>query len=289
MESLITFFSNHGWRRIITEQKLSYQTIDNDECYRDEELYMYYSKQWFHETNRTKSFKERLYLCGMTEHHSNEMYEIIKDLLESSYSYLQLFEIILEYNLGKYKPIIESNFISNIQLPVENSDENYIICYHSTNWSSYMNIKNNGINRLEGRCYLDFGSSSSFYITPDYNLCEYYLKAKAKLYSNQICILVFKIPLQGLKKFKTTIFSKPNKKWSELVKLSRMYNDDQGGNILDTREIVYGPIVANPNEIYQYNHDPRAYHDLKFQYAFKSPRSLAFLYKCWIGTHFYNI
>jgi hypothetical protein len=303
-EELYNYFIKLGWRKIILHKITEIGNHSNLEYYK------LYATHWFNDSN-TESFQKRLYEIGFTKSNSHLFYNLVKPL--TSYSEAQLFDLILEYGLGKLKAIrpdsnflfdikedewitVKNNYIFNMSSSFEDiptmiktlptHEEDNIVCYHTTNWRSFDTFRNFGILPSKNRSCLDFGITGSFYVTPDYYTCQEYAENKAAIFSNETCVLVFSIPRKQLDNFNLKIFKTNTKDWTKLTKSSRICEDD--ANELDNFDIIYGPMVANPIKVANKLEEPIPHKKHKFQYAFKKESACNFLNKCWGGTIFFD-
>jgi hypothetical protein len=311
--NLLNLFYKNGFRKKI-KNKIKKKYIGD---YSDKELYKIYVLKWFNTLNINISFEEKLYNVGFTKTNSKLYYNLIKPLLDnSSYSESQIFDIIIEYGLGKYKPLKpDARFLFNknvdewifepsIKSLIFNMSENFedtnemirslpnhkntnILCFHTTNWRSFVSIEKYGILPSKNRECLDFGITRSFYTNINYNLSEEYANTKSKYTGNELCTIVFSIPEQKLNKFfKIKKFNTNTKEWIELTKSSRICEDEE--NELDNYDIIYGPMVSNPIKVSNKLEDPCVHNQIKYQYAFKKEIACNFLRKHLIGTIFYD-
>jgi hypothetical protein len=190
------------------------------------------SKQWFEDTPSTLSLQHRMYKVGFKRKYSILMSKYANELLayDSSYTTSQIFDIIIQYTIGNYKPLTRPsanfflnnkqinefsiilnddkkdflmyNFSSNdshtisscIKLYETKKKSGYKLFYHCSNWSSAKSIIDLGINHQFGRMCLDFGILRSFYMTPDINTAVQWGLKQKYFWSNEICIIIVQIP-----------------------------------------------------------------------------------------------
>lgn len=243
----------------------------------------------YHET-----FLEYLIQCKFKKRRAKYWNNII---LFESYSNEQKLDFIIEYVCEKYKPTTDKPFLFNHTVvntwyryenydfynaeSIENYSElftnlklksdNHQLYYHCTSYKSALSILEEGVISNAGRKCLDFGIWPSFYMTPNINTVVEYAKYLTNLYENEICIFAFKLNKIILKKLKYLHFDSATNDWIDLTTNSRLCKNKK--NKLDTYDFVFGPMVANVNQIKYKNKLAKTHNPPKFQLASKSEKS----------------
>jgi len=305
---LTAFFIKHGWKKNIN--------INIDTSERSiKESYVYLAKELFYKTKHVE-FKDKLYSIGLRKITADKLYFIIKKLIDTCYTDKQLFDICLDYTLGRYTAIRpDADFLQQIKilnswLKITNQTHymfnmtydfidtqhmlntlpnlpdlnSHTLFYHTTNWKTYVSICDIGILLSKSRLCLDFGITPSFYMTSDYKVSEDYGLKYNDNWENEVCVLIFKVPNKlnlNIKKFVNT-----TKEWKKLVKSSRMCEDEY--NDLDRYDFVYGPMVANPKQVANGESEPVSHNILKYQLASKSDKSNELLINNFLGCIFFD-
>lgn len=169
--------------------------------------------------------------------------------------------------------------------------------FHATNWRSYESIHELGVNHAFGRPCLDFGVLNAFYMNPSSASALEYAQKSRLYWGNETCILVFEVPesfitcqsefeSQNMQQFKHVCFKRATDEWQNLVSSSRKCKDR--GNALDKADFVYGPMVANPNDVKNGHATPKTHHPPKFQLASKRDKGDDFLSENHVGTLFFK-
>jgi hypothetical protein len=238
--------------------------------------------------------------------------DMFKDL-KDHYNVIHMIQIIIEYgnkqfdaitpNVFLYKPEIvnalykykhndiEHNYFNasneeEVQkaitlLNINETNTNYKMYYHATNWNALQDIMINGPDSREGRQCLDFGRTPSFYVTHDLHTAVNWCRRKRANFDSECGIIVFSLPTNGLPKFKS--FLDANDEWKALVKDSRSC---QKRNILDQYNFVYGPMLENVEAVKKLGVDAKAHTPIKWQLASKKSTSDEILKDCIVGAIF---
>jgi hypothetical protein len=319
LQNHIRTYIKSGWDKEYARFIFQNLTLDNLESYGPDEFILEYSKYQFEENDHNSDIVKSYTDIGLREDVANRLKTIVEPLLDCQYTYTQVLTIGIEFLLGKYKPVGAVNvpFLSNkdkiltriddnreigpfynipkgcniLQERVINSimktdysDKNSIYLFHATSWGSLKNIKKHGIILSKGRPCLDFGIQPGFYLTPDIRTCLEWGARSAPVSSNEIAILVYKIPLQYIinqesskvfakthvNEFTGILFNDVSYEWRNLTASSRQCIDYV--NDLDKVDYVYGPMVKNPQPIKDKREQPQAHYPLKWQFTVKSQR-----------------
>ena len=233
--------------------------------------------------------------------------------IQYHYNDNHLVDIIIEYAFGKYKPVLtnpqifflynahilnqwyEKDNIQHFNYDISHDSYNYSdnlttnlktimkkkyqFVFHATNWSSALKILNKGPDHNKGRECLDFGVEPSFYMTPQINTALEWATNKSHMWYNEGAILIFALQDNMFKKKGNKYFMTASNEWETLTTSSRKCQE----NILDTYNFVYGPMVANPYKIENFNEKAKAHTDIKWQFASKNSISDSILKKIIYG------
>jgi hypothetical protein len=325
MTNLFDAFKKYHFRLSIVKSRLARKADRQyvlgllEAEYVSREIIQDLGRQWFMTYLNAKDVKSALYNCGFKLSIATELYDVIKPLFNTSYTYDQLFDVAFEYVLGKYDPIgkphapflyehpenvwfkeseEDQHFIVNIKNVKEQHIERLLmqhpsyskdnvnggsLFYHATNWRSHRSISNS-IDHSVGRDCLDFGIKRSFYCTPNFTDALQWCRKKHMTYKSETCIIAFRLPNVNRLPYNVNIFSGINKEWTDLVQNSRLCN--QNSNQLDVFDFVYGPMCANPENVADRGEAPVPHNKVKYQLCSKSDRGDQFLHQNMIGTFF---
>lgn len=321
------FITGKGWRKAFVEREFSGTTdyefgFVGTRQYETLDYYLrIYTSAWFRSTQSlqkgTQTLFDKLYESGMTRKLVSQMEPIIGPLIDTSYSHVQLFDIVINFVLGEYQPMasITSRFLKELAsedqwhtdntygnmlnvaplvdkvrsvpllIPRKNVVDDYKLFYHCTNWSCAVDIMDNGPDYQNGRRCLDFGISRSFYLTPDVvTALEWGLQNK-KRWHHEVAIVVFRISkriIEGASKnFKVMRFDQATPEWENAVTNSRRCLQKETD--LDKYHFIYGPMAKNPEAIMRGEKaKPRI--PLQFQIAAKREITNEYLSKNRMGT-----
>ncbi len=244
-----------------------------------------------------KDFCEYLMKCGVRKTKAR-YWDTFVDV--DSYTFLQRLHFIIEYAIAGYKPTTANKFLfkpeivedwykyedydfynastieecENVYISVEKQLEDSKLYYHATSFGGAKRILELGPKNGVGRECLDFGSTSSFYTTPSINTAKDYAK-RLKRWYGEVCIIAFRIRKCELESFEFANFPSATRNWMELTADSRKCVS----NMLDHCEFVYGPMVANPEQVCSGKQKPKTHNPAKFQLASKKDSSDKYLYQ----------
>jgi hypothetical protein len=286
------YFVSIGWKSNFIQKCFS----ESDGKFLKNESFDYWIQSfaisWFNENNtdflsvlRNLHFKPKVL---------QTLINLISPLLNTSYSDSQLFDIVLDNVLQRNKPVSSASFLLDLQentwkttkeygesvlynfkiplktLVKQKINNNHLYLYHATSWNYALDIVNNGIDHLKGRRCLDFGIIPGFYLSDDIkNAFDWCQKNKLN-WKNEMCVIIFKVSTL-YKKLKTKTFEIADNEWEYLTKNSRLCQTNR--NLLDTYDMVHGPMVANVSEVVKNKAKPTTHTIQKFQFASKSDRS----------------
>lgn len=319
-DAALEFFVSHGWRKAIGKH-LHLETIPED--YVSREIYEVVARQRFANSNKS-SMRARMYDAGFLQSKADELYDVIQPLATSSFSQEQLFDICLEYTLGRFEPLTKpevrfykfsgrkdqwvkvpsfGHYVFNMSaeftdaaamlrsLPNSSSggggaDEDALF-FHATNWKTYADVLQIGILASKNRKCLDFGVTPSFFMSPAYAVTEDYASKRNRLWSDECCVLIFKVPNSVLNdRVRTKTFRGPTEEWKRLTQSSR--SCQVAFNELDRYEFVFGPMVANPEQVAKLSQEPVTHTVAKFQLASKKDVSNKLLMDNFLGCVFFD-
>lgn len=320
------FMVEKGWKRRRVQKGFAGTTdevfvIEGEQYETDEYYCRLYAQAWFHETDKTDAFHERLLKCGMSKSFIDRLYPVMDPLIDTCYSDEHLFDMMLDYALGEghlepltpatsrfpFEDIPQDTWVKregvglvcNVSkkravrkhidsLPRSNATSDFTLFYHCTNWNHGRNIINIGPKTYEGRKCLDFGISPSFYVTPDVGTAIDWAERNTARWSAEVVILIFRVSnkiLEGRSRhFEVKVFRNPDEEWKTLVKSSRMCRDEK--NDLDDYNFVYGPIAKNVKGIKTRGEDPVASNGS--QMAVKREKAEEYLKKNCMGSLWLN-
>lgn len=267
----IKTFEEYGWRLVYIKKHI--QTTDDDLSLVD--IVKTQLQYDYERLGASPLSVNVLYDLGFKKVRATEYFNIIKELINTSYSNEQLLDIIIEYANGDYSPIgipgnkflykettvnqyykvngydcINLNSFADNELlktTIEKNQAKFKFYFHATLWGGAENIMNKGIDHELGRWCLDFGMKPSFYLTPDWNVAIEWCKKCSDRWKSECCIIAFKIPLS--KKIDKE-YHNPTQDWQINVKESRQCkNKFKSNQSLDQYGTVYGPMAINIYEI----------------------------------------
>ena len=305
-------FENFGYRQAIIKKAITYKFSQDMEDYSIIDILT-------HKLNDDRELSEDvLYELGLKRVKARQYFYIIKALINTCYSNEHLFEIIAEYATGKNDPvgdpgksylynekIVDTWFtyvnnktdvqihcvnvsttknIDNLLKTLPTLTTNQSLFFHATSWKSYKSISSQGINHQYGRKCLDFGKLPSFYLTPDINAAINWCEKSCESWYKECCILVYALNDYTRANEKHKIFNSITKEWQDQVKESRLckYSDDK--QLLDTYDIIYGPMCANVYKVIYENKAPMPHSRIKYQLASKSEKSDEYITNCFKGV-----
>lgn len=239
-----------------------------------------------------ESFYDYLILCGFRKVKARFWSDLV---IYDSYTYEQRVDFIIEYTCTKYKPTTNKPFLFNFEVVntwYKHDDHNYYnaesiehceivlsslkaesknekFYYHCTNYRNALSIIKHGPVHDYGRKCCDFGILPSFYMTPHVHTAIEYCHYLRKLYYNEVCVVMFK--LNNTKKQAYVHFPTASKKWVDLTTESRVCESIK--NELDDCDFVYGPMVANINQVKHKIEKAKPHRPPKLQLASKSKES----------------
>lgn len=248
-----------------------------------------------------ESFESFLRECGMKKRKAKYWAQLV---LFDSYTHDQKLDFIIEHVVHKYVPTTDKPFLFNPKVVNEwfkhktyefyNSESiqhceevvrgitmnsnNKQLYYHCTSYGSALSIIKHGPLHYKGRRCCDFGISPSFYLTPHINTALEYCKYLKELYKDEVCIIAFSIDKDEIKSSSYIHFDKASKKWIDTTTDSRLCKSSK--NELDDCDFVYGPMVANVNQVKNNIERAKTHKPPKYQLASKTNSSDKVLEKC---------
>ena len=314
--STCEIFEQYGWRKSFIRKSITHDFANEIEDYSIIDSLTALLEKEFNK-NPLELSEETLYKLGLKRVKARLYYSIIEDLINTCYTNEQLLQIIAEYAYGWNDPIglpgksylynenvIETWFthsnkqcinIKNINdknidklmsiMPEIHANKSHTLFFHATSWKSYDNILRDGIDHTLGRTCLDFGKRSSFYMTPNIYDAINWCKKSSKHWCKECGILIFSIEFANAN-IKQKIFKTNNKEWQDNVKESRLCKSRQ---ILDSYDMVYGPMCANVHQVKKLDAIPIPHNPIKFQLASKTDKCDVFITECFRGVlYFYK-
>lgn len=297
-------YSQIGWKVRFISQVLSqvpeymWRDVWYDQAYRDEEILKSLAQEHIvkpasslHDLTKDMRLKYRLKFA-----------KLITPLQHTSYDLTHLMDIIIECALGEYKRLckpgakhmytqhsldtwepetaLQDIQVLNLSANVHHQDAERLmtsalapfnaprLLFHCTNWDGAQSICTMGPKYAQGRKCLDFGSSPSFYVTPDIrDVIDWGRKSHSRWHNEIACVVFSDNDIrQNIPTNKLQVFDTPDKTWQELTTQSRrcVYNT------LDKMQLVYGPMVANSIEVKLGIDTSRSHKHVKYQVASKS-------------------
>jgi hypothetical protein len=273
-------------------------------------------------TKNHDKFEELLYNVGFKRSTVKRLCKVFEPLYDSSYTEEQLFDILIDYLLGKVDPITDKNtkyyisptkvnewfydkkkgngYVINYDKSMEmepviedlkkiiaennnHSEEEHTLFFHCTAWRHMTNIIKNGVNFMKGRWCLDFGKQPGFYVTKDIDMALDYVQKKWKSFNHEVGIVVFNVPTKELANYNLKMFPKANNEWVTLVQDSRQCKKDTDENELDLFDFVYGPVCLNPRSVIENNAKPVAYKNF-FQLVSKNKNADILFRRSFVGS-----
>ncbi len=243
----------------------------------------------------------------------NKYSYIFKSLENTCYTSNHFIDMIIEYALGDTKPIgkpgqlflfpdhklftweyeehvdryvycaddyQERDLVGKLKRSLPTNQQNGKYFYHCTNWTSAINICNDGPLFYKGRSCLDFGIQPSFYVTPDLKYALEWRNKKKRYWNDEIAIIVFKDVNINIPESRNKIWNEIDNDWKELTAHSRRCKESS--NELDKHHFIYGPMVANVEQVKK--GFPSKPHKIpKFQLASKKNKTDEYLHECIYG------
>ena len=307
---IIKYFTKCGWKSSFIKSKFIQYTDENFDGYETfEDILKNIAICWFDDKKQI-TFRKKLEDCGLCKKVVNEVMNIIGQLLNTSYSTIQLFDIVLDILTNKIhaiKPETQrfyfENFVENTWKKKKYWNVNYnyeitpreiivnlgkcldlsdkTIFYHATSWGNSLYITRDGVKNSYGRQCLDFGYNPSFYTSPSIDDSLDWAERNYLHWKKECAILVYAVPT--LNNMNVKVFKSATNEWSKLVTLSRRCNKKYK-NELDKFDFVFGPMLQKPDDIIYSNRNATPYMPLKNQLACKNENASKFLDKCYVGT-----
>lgn len=314
--NLLHAFKHYHFRSTIVKARLSRKTereyvldlLETD--YVSREIIQDMGRQWFMKAwKKDICLKDTFYKCGFRLRIAKELADVIKPLVNTSYTVDQLFDLAFEYVSGNYEPIgkrylfehdiqdewFQPTNAQHLVVNVEHPKASHILkiiekhpvystsrpehetqYFHATNWKSSKSIAEN-IDHRSGRQCLDFGKFQSFYCTPNLNDALQWCRKKQKVFRREACIVAFKVP-KSLP-YNVKMFNSITQEWVKLVQESRICNKNE----LDDFDFVYGPMCANADPVAYKGASPVPHNPVKYQLCSKSKRADQYLQQHMLG------
>lgn len=309
-QEIIKYFANCGWKSNFVKNKFKRYTDENFIAYESiEDIIRNFAILWFDDKKET-TFLNKLIDCGLCNNVVDNVMTIIEHLLDTSYSTIQLFDIVLNIVCNKinmlkpetqrfyFENIDENtwkknkywNFNFNYEIPPNQIEvilgkcldlSKITLFYHATSWSNSLYIARDGVNNRYGCQCLDFGYTPSFYTSPNVDDALDWAERNYLHWKKECAILVYAVPI--LNNMNIKVFESATNEWSKLVTLSRRCNKKYQ-NELDKYDFVFGPMLQKPDDIIYNNKSARPHMPLKNQLACKNDAASKFLDKCYVGT-----
>ena len=309
-QRIINYFTNFGWKSNFVKNKFKRYTDENFKVYESiEDILRTYAISWFDDKKQT-SFRSKLKDCGLCINVVNNVMNIIENLLDTSYSTIQLFHIVLNILSNKttalkpetqrfnFENLVENtwkkkkywNYNFNYEIPPNEIKVNLGKCldlskttlfYHATSWGNSLYIARDGVNNSYGRQCLDFGYNPSYYTSPSIDDALDWAERNYLHWKKECAILVYAVPI--LNNMNIKVFKSATDEWSRLVTISRRCNKKYK-NELDKYDFVFGPMLQKPDDIIYNNKSATPHMPLKNQLACKNDNASKFLDKCYVGT-----
>lgn len=182
-------------------------------------------------------------------------------------------------NILKY---INRNTISTLQYNKKDSD----LYYHSTSWQSCINIMENGISCSKGRTYLDFGQEPGFYMWDTLKDAIMWTKNNSNQNYTEDAIIVFSLPKQLPEDLKYKELK--DDEWASVTKKSRSrVKNDKNIPEIHRCGLVYGDMVANPNEV-ERGGEPRPTNPPKKQLVSRRDIANDYIFERIVGVLFFK-
>jgi hypothetical protein len=326
VKSLFDEMVSKGYsRKYLTKQFSKLRDIDLEQYYGEEEYFIKDAAMHFFEKNSNiKPSVEQFIQAGFSEEAAQKGFKAIELMIDnSSYTYDQLYEMVVDYLVtNKYSAIESSkkNFfyhpdIIGQEIPYNNSrlfnipykfinkeqskqtiynylsnilnkynKNNTTFYFHTTNWDGCKNVIR-GVKHGEGRRCLDFGYLESFYLSPHLELAINWGFGKNYFFNNEVAIVIFAVS-KFPKNLKLMNYKSATKDWANNVFLSRLCDLDNY-NELDDYDFVQGPLLANPQKVKENKEEPIPIRN-KIQLASKTFESDQFLDTCLLGAFVFS-
>lgn len=320
-------FKEIGWKKkYIDRYRERFTDFDfedeRDDYWMEQELTSHYEG---YVANQPESFINILCRGGFKKRVAEKLWaDIIEPIYDTCYTTEQLYDIAIDYVLGKTNPIqtksayylklakenewtltqvqegtksiyyghvININQTDNVSEKVNKLKEirdakanEVLYLFHCTSWTFAKNIIEYGVSSSVGRQCLDFGIRQGFYTTENIQMAIEWGEKQRKYWKGQVAIVIFEIDAKKLKKYKTKYFNSTTNEWKQLVTHSRKCEEKE--NALDFFDFVYGPVCLNPKAVCSQGKAPIADKG-KFQFVSKSINGDFLMRDSYIGSIFF--
>ena len=319
-----TCYDTMGWKKrfvknVLTQVPEYTWDIWREEGYRDEEILKELSRE--HVLPYAETFEDLV--SDMRLAYRTRVINAIGPLQNTCYTLSHLMDIIVEYATGLFagigapgaRHLYEASHnidsweyerdlrykICNISASIEsldaakqvndklrllrddNSTNDFL--FHCTNWAGAKSICIQGPKYGKGRPCLDFGHDSSFYVTPSIHDVIDWGRKKNLKWENEVACIVFRGGDHDEFGHKRRVFANAEKEWRDLTTHSRLCI---GPNELDKMNMVYGPMVANVEDVVKRKDTSRPHKIPKWQLATKSDVGDRVLKRRILGVLFFS-
>jgi hypothetical protein len=326
-ESLKEKMHTLGWNKSFIAKNLSGlddEMIDNAH---ESHIISGFSSAWLKRYGHgpSNSISSTLQKVGIHKKLASHVEYVLSPLIGTSYSYVHLFTIAIEYIQGIYAPLTATNTLFYINEHVTltwfklMTNKNKVICamniphkcsvkieklvhnitqkithtepikstyyFHATSWKWFNSICNKIYNGRGHGC-LDFGIMPGFYLSKKVSDCLEWGEKKSRLFSDEIAIFVFSIP--DILPSTLKFKALRGEEWSRITSLSRRCATPYSEiDDIEDYDFMYGDMVSNPADVMN-GYPPRTHNPPKKQLVSKSTNADTYLQSRIVGCYFFR-
>jgi hypothetical protein len=216
----------------------------------------------------------------------NTTHVIQPKLTDKWFNYTHETKPVLLYNLGKPCRLDSEKAFRHALTSLPKKNDEYVYLFHTTSWKGSFNIME-GVDHRCGRNCLDFGIFPGFYLSKSSTVCLDWGSKKAKLWSDEVAVMIFSVPLTLPSHLEFKHLS--GDEWVAVTQESRRCRQESREvRSVMYSDLLYGDMVSNPALVKESNQLPKTHKPPKKQIASKTTTGDKFLNTCLIGCMYFQ-
>jgi hypothetical protein len=224
-QHVLGVFQKVGWNRSFLTRHFANLEDDLLEGWQTNVFAEQYAKYLVRKmAHESPSLSDVFRKMGLHARIANHLERICSPLSGSSYTYIQVLDIGVEFLLGKYQPLtppqipyfLETNrtsvwipyetkqiynlpfschkaILPQLYTIVEHAFPNQTLFFHVTNWSSLSSLFRH-VTHTRGRNCLDFGYDPGFYMSETLDICVDWGEKRSGIWTNEVAIVIVSLP-----------------------------------------------------------------------------------------------